>query len=823
LGWAVSEGLSDEGLPASRLELANGDGAYSILMTMEGIADRVVASPTGDGFYIRLQVEGRPEPATLLFTSGEPDSGKPLAEVSRHYCHFRHPRFAVTTDNQSLYYGHRGGLWRISLGDGNRVPIEFKAKVRMEIRDPVDPPKLADVGEAIDEVTSILDPRLSPNGDVLVFGALGYLWQQATAGGMAHRLTDGQAFERYPAFSPDGKRLAFVHGEHGTQEIRVLDLESGKGRTIASGNYFLHPSWHPDGQTVVFVEMDSSSEQYPIFLVAAVDLKSGEEKTLARGGKMFSPRPHFTSDGNSLLYRNDSSGFAKINQLALAESAEPEPVVQLAGHLGNVLISPDGHWIAFRRNTELWVVPLAQHGKGPIAEESGRRISWEGGKNFAFTPDGLSLIYAERGRVWKHPLTGGKRVEIPIQLRLDPPKPAPLLVRGVRPLDFESGGFSRETSLLIEDGRIRWMGSETDHRISPDTQILEAKGRFAIPGLINLHDHVDSPWRGIDVNQAAFVAYGVTSVRDMGHSLAWLTALRDRSRGTADPVPRYFFAGDYLGTYANYNAEGIFLLFDEADVRTYVRYLKEAGAQLVKHSSWLEWPLQRVAVEEARSVGLPVAAHAMVVQDAVRGATHGFTYLEHNAAPSRYYDDVYQLYAAAGTRWTPTLSIMGGTSFLFVREPGRSTDPKYCAFFPKSCGRKLPAPDSPRGRRREQRMLNAHAEIRAARARGVRLLLGSDNPFRPGLMMHVEMESFVLAGLSPLEVIRLATKEAAVELGAGDDLGTLEPGKLADLILLDANPLEDIKNTQTIWRVIKGGWLFDPEKLRPPESTSTTK
>jgi imidazolonepropionase-like amidohydrolase len=72
-------------------------------------------------------------------------------------------------------------------------------------------------------------------------------------------------------------------------------------------------------------------------------------------------------------------------------------------------------------------------------------------------------------------------------------------------------------------------------------------------------------------------------------------------------------------------------------------------------------------------------------------------------------------------------------------------------------------------------------------------------------------------------VLRIATEEGAAAVGAEDDLGTLEPGKLADLVLLDANPLEDIRNTQTIWRVIKGGWLFDPEKLRPPESASTTK
>ena len=76
------------------------------------------------------------------------------------------------------------------------------------------------------------------------------------------------------------------------------------------------------------------------------------------------------------------------------------------------------------------------------------------------------------------------------------------------------------------------------------------------------------------------------------------------------------------------------------------------------------------------------------------------------------------------------------------------------------------------------------------------------------------------AGLSPLEFRLISTHEGAAAVGAEDDLGTLDPGKLADLVLLDKNPLEDIKNTQTIWRVIKGGWVFDPDKLRPPKSGS---
>ncbi len=92
-----------------------------------------------------------------------------------------------------------------------------------------------------------------------------------------------------------------------------------------------------------------------------------------------------------------------------------------------------------------------------------------------------------------------------------------------------------------------------------------------------------------------------------------------------------------------------------------------------------------------------------------------------------------------------------------------------------------------------------------------------------GASFHWELEHFVQAGIPPLEVLRISTQQAAEAVGAQDDLGTLEPGKLADIVLLDKNPLEDIKNTQTIWRVIKGGWLFDPDKLRPPATASTEK
>ena len=112
------------------------------------------------------------------------------------------------------------------------------------------------------------------------------------------------------------------------------------------------------------------------------------------------------------------------------------------------------------------------------------------------------------------------------------------------------------------------------------------------------------------------------------------------------------------------------------------------------------------------------------------------------------------------------------------------------------------------------------AAVRSAYEAGVALQIGTDAqngvPRRyHGVSLHWELENFVETTIPPLEVLRIATQEAAVAVGAEDDLGTLEVGKLADIVLLDANPLDDIKNTQTIWRVLKGGWVFDPEKLRP--------
>ena len=786
----------------TRIEVMNTEGAVTTLATVEGYAAPAVPSPAGDGLYIRRfrpVIPWHRRPAEDLLFLPLPEGGArlivPLARP-RGWT----PRFAVSDDNERLYVGAAGRLWEIALPNGAREPIPFRAKVKLEIRDPVPPPRLEwpSAGSAAPP-RSVTFPRLSPDGRALVFAAARLLWRQRLdGGGRARRLFEGSAIEGEPAFSPDGRRLAFTHRAHGRQELRVLEFASGQIRTLASespGRW--RPSWSPDGQRLAFATQRG---------VMVVELDDGKTQKLTEAAGW---RPHFTAGGRALYYLAAPTGTAQLYRLSLDEGAQPEPMTELASPLSDGLVSPDGKWLAFRRGLEIWLAPF---GAEPIGGENARRLSREGGY-FAFTPDASALIYSTGNRVWRQPLGGGEREEIPVRLELPRPTPRPLLLRRVRVLDYSRGGFGPETSLLIERGRIRWIGDEKGRSLPPERVTLDAGGRFAIPGLFDMHVH--RAW----ARPETFLAYGVTSVRDMGASLPQLSALADRSEATSDPLPRYFYPGEVLGSW---------LIHSEDDARSIVRLWKEGGAHFIKIYTWeehaLSWPLQRTVVEEARRLRLPVVGHGTDVEEITKSVTLGFSMLEHTPSPPPY-GDVLTMLAEAGTRWDPTLAMYGGNSLLLRDEPERLADPKLRAFIPlwqirdaQAGGLWWSLGDGELRGQWEQEL----ASIRAAHRTGVKLQIGTDSGSRllGGPSIGWELEYFVRAGLTPLEAIRIATQEAATALGAEDDLGTLQPGKLADMVLLDANPLEDIRNTQTIWRVIKGGWLFDPEKLRPPASDS---
>jgi len=261
--------------------------------------------------------------------------------------------------------------------------------------------------------------------------------------------------------------------------------------------------------------------------------------------------------------------------------------------------------------------------------------------------------------------------------------------------------------------------------------------------------------------------------------------------------PRCFYAGYFIEGEQGRNDDSFIHPTDEAHARAQVRVMHDLGASFVKLYQELPWPLHRAAADEARQLGLPVVAHGRYPHLAVKGVTLGYL-LTH--VPATVYDDLLGLLAAVGARVDPSLGVRGGVEVLRRREPERFSGPQQI---------------QPLG---DDALFGAWAthlaSVRRAYQLGITLLPGTDSG-PVGLSLHWELEFFAEAGIPPLDILRFATQASAETLGAGDELGTLEVGKLADIVLLDANPLEDIRNTQAIWLVLKGGVVFDPEELMP--------
>jgi imidazolonepropionase-like amidohydrolase len=783
--------------------IASKDGKISRLRSVQGDLGRVALGPKRDGLYTRSSElrflplpDGAPKRVCALTAgTGGFGGGSPI-------------RFEVTSDGKTAYLSARGQILKVALESAEREPITFSASLKQEVAEGA-PPHWAppEIGGML-RPRAVLGPQLSDSRRSLIFMAAGFLWEQSLDGKPARRLLSDDALEREPALSPDGRQLAFVRCQHGNRELMVLDLESGQARLLVdltNASWARFPSWSGDGKRLVFQRSDAFSAS---FRLVAVHLADGKVEELATAAGDWSSRPQFAAAGDALYYTSRTTGPGGLYRLALTEKSEPKGVTQLAWHLSEALVSPNGKWLAFRRNTDIWIAHL---GAEPIQETDVRRLSSEGGATFRFTADGSAVIYSVGSRVWRHPLGGKERQEIPVRLEWKCPAPPPLVIRRVRVLDFAAGTFGQETSLLVERGVIRRIGAEGEHGLPDNAVSLDAEGKYAIPGLFDFHVH--SAWASYDANPDTFLAYGITSVRDTGGALEMLNALADRGDLTSDAFPRYFYSGEIFEGAQPIWGDAFLRVYTAEDARKLVATWKERGAHFIKVYASLPFELQRAAAEEARRQGLPVAGHGLGLEEIVKSVTSGFVCLEHS--PMTLNDDLRQLLIAAGTRCDPTLAILGGHSNLLRREPKRLDDAKLHAFFSESFIRGARGGGFPgTGAAWPGRL----AEIKSAASAGVKLHAGTDALMTGtffGQSLHWELEHLVEAGLRPIDVLRVATEEAAAAVGAGGHIGTLAPGKLADIVLLDADPLKDIRHTQSIWRVIKGGWMFDPKTMRP--------
>lgn len=417
----------------------------------------------------------------------------------------------------------------------------------------------------------------------------------------------------------------------------------------------------------------------------------------------------------------------------------------------------------------------------------------------------------------------------------------PLVIENVTVIDVTGAPVQTHRTVIVKDGHIE--GISEFKRTQKGALRINGTGKFLIPGLWDMHVHtVFGDWfpRGKEIALPLFIANGVTGVRDMGGELDVLQAWRKEIAAGILLGPRMIISGPMLdGPQPRFPSSVAITTPD--DGRRAVDDLKRRGVDFIKLQSLIPRDAVFAIADEARKQGIPFVGH---VPDSVRAAeasNAGQKSFEHligifeGSSPLEdeflkgpktetkflaTYDPVrasalFALLAKNHTWQCPTLVWERGGNLIDLADFSHDPRAKYVPAYWKDVTWKRFTEEIVReyntdDRITRQRFVAKELEVvKAMHAAGIQFLAGTDTApgvyIFPGFSLHEELQRFVAAGFTPLEALQTATLNPATFLGIADRVGTVEKGKLADLVLLDDNPLDDIRNTQKITAVVANG------------------
>jgi imidazolonepropionase-like amidohydrolase/Tol biopolymer transport system component len=763
-----------------------------------------------------------------------------------------YPNMAWLPDNSGLVFWAKGRIRRVNADGSGAREIPFAID---DTRGLIDGPH-PQIAVAPDRFSTAM-PRfatVSPDGRQVVFESLGKLWLKPLAGGAARRLTrDGDGFELFPSWSRDGKQLVFVSWtDEGLGRLRVIAAGGGSARDVTGQpGHYARPRFSPDGKTIVFERVSDGGLTSPKWAedpgVYRVATAGGAVTRVARG----LAAPQFGARNDRLFMLEDERKDGKsIRQLVSTDLSGQDKRVHANGELAtDYIVSPTGEYVAFRQNYAAFVVPLMPGGQSvalspdakalPVTKVSaggadylnwsndGTRLYWSLGPTL-YTAETASLFAAA-------PRTDGAPGFVPptsgvsLAMEHDAAKPAgTVAITGARLVTMAAtdGGIVDDGVVVIRGDRIVAVGPRASTAIPAGATTVDAAGKTIIPGLVDAHAHGPAgtdelvPQRNWSMMQN--LALGTTTLHDPSNRSSEIFVASEYQRAGMILAPRIFSTGE-----AVYGAKAtdVYAQIDSLeDALTHVRRLKAQGGHSVKNYNQPRREQRQQVTEAGRRENMQVVAEGGAIYGLdVTHIADGNSTIEHNIPLETFYDDLLQFYSGSKTNYTPTLVVTFG---------GLAGDPYWRQHTDVFANPLLQAHTPPAKLRADsaRRMMapegdyvdddNAREANKLAK-RGVLVSIGAHGQ-QAGIGAHWEMWSFVRGGMTPLEALRAGTIVPATSLGMARDIGSLEVGKLADLVVLDADPTADIRNSDKVAQVMLGGRLYDAKTLNEV-STGTAK
>ncbi len=715
------------------------------------------------------------------------------------------PRFHFTPDGKALVYYYRGQLHYYSLASGKVKPLPMTAEVNMQI--PVFPRLIKHVESCRlpEYAKGITAWAITPDLSKAYAFALGKLWlietDKATPSSINIDLPDIELF----SLSPNAHYFAFTATERAGKEwegLWVADLRpktSPPGRVLSKTVQTL--SWEPDNQFLLTVEREK--DKVKILRISTDNWKIAE--TIEVQEKVVS-NPQRLANGKLYITIANKKGVSQV-----AEVSEKSEVSICTAFRRNVVyptIAPDGSRVLFSTEEGVFWLPFphkdgSRDAWNKVAEPPCYFSSWEkAGQAIAYYGDNEVVITSIEGKALK---------SFSLNIPVEKPNPAPALkLKGGFIVPLEQETILKTCDITTEDHRIKEiMPSSSEAQANINS--LDLSGKYLIPGLMDTHVHCASQ------NLHPYLAYGVTTIRDAGGTLLRLQQLRELIESEKIAGPRLFYCGTafygpsaFYGYYGSISSIGI---HNEEEATAKVKRLNRGGADYIKLYAGLSRSPKWATTRTAAAVGLNTIGHSERMPVIVSHFLEGVGTIEHGL-DSRIYHDFIQLILQLGTFYDSTMMAIGGQQWYLARHPEVLQDPHFLSLasetvmqgYKRRAARDNNTMDALESRIREQ------AEPLYYLASTRQVVAGTDAMVAfPGIGLHWEMEAMVIGGMTPQQALRAATIDAAYCMGIDKDLGSIAENKLADIIVLNKNPLFDITATKDIALIIKNGLCYSPE------------
>jgi Tol biopolymer transport system component len=795
------------------------------------------------------------------------------------------PGYAFLPDGKEIVYNQDGKIRRLNLAAGTDTVIPFTANVSQDLGPKLDFPQKVEQGPV--KARLIQDPVESPDGKKLAFSALTHLYTLELPGGKPQRLTSGNAREFQPAWSPDGKSIAYVTWSSEGGQLWKVPAAGGTPQQLSKSlAVYSNPAWSPDGTKIVALRgnaYDRENSEFDGGQTANADLvwipAGGGDANLilpARGAG----GPHFTHETDR-IYVYTPQGLISLRY----DGTDRRTHIQVKGQgiffaeepvaADDVQPSPDGQWVLAHVMNQLYLIAMpVVGGEAPTvnvgtASVPAKRLTDIGADYFAWADDGKTITWAVGSSLFREPVSAisfeppkdekkegekkdgdtkdadkkdaaaastdtkkddkkdeKKEEKKPEKLReqdknveeiavdVEVPRKTPkgtVVLRGATVVTMKGEEVLKNAYIVVENNRITRVGAKGS--VPSGAKVFDVTGKTIVPGFVDTHAHWTEIRRGIlDTQNWAFLAnlaFGVTSGLDVQTSTNDMFAYQD-----------LVDSGDIIGLRAFSTGPGVFsdnnFQSMEEVKGVLTKYKKYYGTPNIKSYIVGNRKQRQFMVQAAKELEMmPTTEGGLDLKLNLTHVIDGFHGNEHTLPITPLYKDVLQIFAQSGIAETPTLIVNYGGPFgedYWYEYSEVHDNAKLNHFTPHKILDEKTKRRPAWFRKDEYEFPKLAAQMAKLERAGGLVGVGSHGQLQ-GLGYDWEMWMLASGGMTPMEVLRCATVNGSKIIGRPQELGSIEPGKLADLVILDKNPLDDIHNTNTVHWVMKNGELFEGDTL----------